>query len=96
MPEVTNQLDDETNVLLIVSRGAKTRRRILQTLKSGLMNCNQIAEQLNIDWWTVQKHLQRLEKAELIKNVTLGRIRFYKTTSKGQITLKYVFLKPPE
>ena len=77
-------LDDETSLLLFFSMGAKTRRRVLVALVSRLLNCNQIASELKLDWWTVAKHLGRLEQAKLIKCVNIGRIRFYKATSKGE------------
>ena len=77
-------LDDETSLLLVFSTGAKTRRRILVALLSRLRNCNQIASELKLDWWTVAKHLEHLEQAKLIKCVNIGRIRFYKATSKGE------------
>lgn len=79
-----SKLDDEVNILLNVSKGAKTRRKRLKTLQYSVKNCNQIANEIGVDWWTVQKHLKRLEKAGLVKNVNLGRIQFYKMTLKGE------------
>jgi len=64
------ELDDETCLLLMFSRGAKMRKNIIERLLYGPKNCNQIAKELKSDWWTIQKHLQRLEKAGLIKSVS--------------------------
>jgi predicted transcriptional regulator len=81
------ELDDETCLLLMFSRGAKMRKNIIERLLYGPKNCNQIAKELKSDWWTIQKHLQRLEKAGLIKSVSLGRLQFYKITPKCELAL---------
>jgi|YelNatPaOPRAMG01_1025707.scaffolds.fasta_scaffold10405_7 predicted transcriptional regulator len=84
------ELDDETCLLLMFSQGAKMRKNIIEKLLYGPKNCNQIAKELESDWWTIQKHLQRLEKAGLIKSISLGRLRFYKITFKGEKALKLI------
>jgi len=53
---------------------------------------NQISKELKADWWTVRKHLDRLEKAGLICNANIGRIRFYKVTVKGEFASKNALL----
>jgi predicted transcriptional regulator len=75
---------DEARILLLLSRGAKTRLKIIRTLFSCPRNCHQIASELKTSWWTIYKHLQHLEKAGLIRNISLGHIRFYALTSKGK------------
>lgn len=77
-------LDDESSLLLVFSKGAKTRRRIIATLQTRLLNCNQIASELDLDWWTVAKHLEYLKQSGLIRCMNVGRIRFYKVTPKGE------------
>ncbi len=81
-------LNDQQIILLVFSKGAKTRRQILETLLRGPKNCHQIAKELKLDWWTVQKHLKKLKEANLIKQVKLGRIIFYKSTYEGEKLLK--------
>lgn len=85
------QLDDESIVLLKFSKGAKSRRRILQLLQLSPRNCNQIAKSLKSDWWTVQKHLKRLERAGIVRSISFGRIQFYKTTAKGDLVSNHAF-----
>lgn len=84
-----SELDDEINLLLNFSKGAKTRRKILESLRHCLKNCNQIAKEIKADWWTIHKHLQRLKKAGLIKSVNFGMVEFYRLTSTGEEALKF-------
>ena len=83
-----SDLSDETKVLLVYARGAKKRRCILKALRLAPRNCNQLAQELDSDWWTIQKHLQLLVKGALIKTVNFGRMKFYKITPKGDLALK--------
>lgn len=89
-------LDKKTSLLLLFSRGAKTRERILLTLKYGQKNCNQIRGELGVDWWTVQKHLKQLKAANLVEDVSLGRILYYKITEKGENAMRFVCSKIPK
>ena len=82
-----NELSNETSILLKFTRGAEKRRRILEIIKLAPRNCNQIAEELKADWWSIQKHLQRLERADLAKVVNLGHTRFYNITPKGLLAI---------
>jgi predicted transcriptional regulator len=50
-------------------------------------NCNQIAKELESDWWTVQKHLQILMRENIVKNFNIGRRKLYKLTPKGKKAL---------
>jgi predicted transcriptional regulator len=84
------KLDKETSLLLLFSKGAETRKRILRTLLDAQKNCNQIRKELRIDWWSVQKHLRRLQNAGLVEDVSLGRILYYKMTSKGENVLRFL------
>ncbi len=74
-------LNDVINVLLIFSKGAAMRRKIIKILMCGPKNCNQIAKCLKVNWWTIQKHLQRLEKAGIIKGINVGRVQYYSLKS---------------
>jgi predicted transcriptional regulator len=75
-------------VLLVFSRGAKSRRCIMASLLFKPKNCNQIAEELGVDWWSVQKHLQRLLGEKLVERFDVGQIKFYTVSAKGEEALR--------
>lgn len=52
--------------LLAGSRGGKNRYRIIRSLEDKPKNANQLAEKLNLDYKTVQYHLKKLEKNNII------------------------------
>jgi predicted transcriptional regulator len=68
---------DEFFILLLFSRGAESRQKILNSIILRPKNCNQIAGELNMDWWTVQKHLVILENNKIIHNNKMGKIKFF-------------------
>ncbi len=80
--------DDGVIVLLELSRGAVTRKRILVCLRSEPKNCNQIGKEVILDWWTVQKHLRLLMRERLVRAMDFGHIKFYRLTLKGEEALK--------
>jgi len=82
------EIDNEVEILLCFSKGAETRKRILKSLQYRQKNCNQIAKELGLDWWSVQKHLQRLKKVNLMLSLKIGRIEFYKMSSKCKAALE--------
>jgi predicted transcriptional regulator len=89
MHEVSHdEVEKRTELLLMFSRGAKSRISILETLCRKPKNCNQIAKETGLDWWTVQKHLQRLLSEKLVKSVGFGQIKFYDMTLKGEAALR--------
>ena len=51
---------------------------------------NQIAEKLTLDWWTVQKHLRRLKRADLILSQKVGKREFYRVTHKCEAVLEVI------
>ena len=75
-------------VLLVLSRGAESRKRILILLLSGPKNCSQIARDVSLDWWTVQKHLRSLMKENIIKSSAFGNSKFYKLSSMGEEAIR--------
>ncbi|NLF89098.1 winged helix-turn-helix transcriptional regulator [Candidatus Bathyarchaeota archaeon] len=75
-------------VLLSLSKGAKSRKNILTALLSGPKNCAQIAKELSLDWWTVQKHIQVLYRENMVVHLDFGRIKFYKLTAKSEEIIK--------
>lgn len=84
MNEHNNHQENNIELLLTFSRGAKSRKKVLKALISRPKNCNQIRREVKLEWWTVQKHLQILMKANLIKHVDLGNIKFYKLTKNAK------------
>jgi predicted transcriptional regulator len=71
-------------ILIQFSKGAESRRKILLSLLSGPKNCSEIARDVNLDWWTVQKHLRSLLKENLVKESVFGSSTFYKLSQLGQ------------
>ncbi|MDR2699417.1 MAG: winged helix-turn-helix domain-containing protein [Nitrososphaerota archaeon] len=80
----------ETTVLflLVSSRGATSRRKILTALLSGPKNCNQISKETKLNWWAIQRHLQHLHHEKLVKIHNFGQIKIYANTPKGTVALK--------
>ncbi len=76
--------DNAVLVLLTLSRGAESRKRILTALLSGPKNCHQLTKELGFDWWTVRKHIQFLLKENMLIGLDFGRIKYYKLTMKGE------------
>ena len=72
-------------VLLTLSRGAESRKKILIALLSGPKNCSQIAKAVGLDWWTVKKHLVSLMKEKLIKSSAFGNSKFYELSRMGEV-----------
>lgn len=48
------------------SRGGKNRLRIVRTLNDRPMNTNQLAEDLDLNYRTVQHHLELLEENQVL------------------------------
>jgi predicted transcriptional regulator len=74
-------------LLLLFSRGAKSRLCILNTLVNKPKNCNQIAKEIGLGWWTVQKHLKRMETEKFVMCEDFGQMKFYSLTSRGVAAL---------
>ncbi|WNZ29200.1 MAG: winged helix-turn-helix transcriptional regulator [Candidatus Bathyarchaeota archaeon] len=84
---MTNPENDENEriqILLTLSRGAKSRRNIMKSLHCQPKNCSQIARDVKLDWWTVQRHLQRLMKDRMVKNSSFGNIKYYRLSHNGK------------
>jgi predicted transcriptional regulator len=78
---------NEILVLLSLSRGADSRKTIMTKLLFKPKNCNQIAREAKLDWWTVQKHLNILMRKNMVRRLEFGRIKFYKLTPEGEKAL---------
>ena len=84
-----NGWDNAISVVLLLSKGAESRRKILEVLLYGPKRCNQIAKEVKLNWRTVNWHLQVLMEGNLIKSVGFGQRRFYKLTKNGEEALEY-------
>lgn len=83
-----NKTDTIYLILLSLSKGAGSRRKILISLCNGPKNCNQLSKETELDWWTVRKHLMVLSKENIIKAVPFGCSKFYKLTPVGEVIMK--------
>lgn len=78
----------DTFRLLVRMRGAQTRLKLMHSLDEP-KNKLQLATALGIDWKTVDKHVQVLEKNGLIAATsTSGTAVFYELTEKGKQLLE--------
>ncbi len=58
-------------LLLQFSRGGESRKFL--SIPFQPKNCNKIAKELKLEWWTAQRHLQLLLKEALIKRCDFGK-----------------------
>lgn len=84
-----NCWDNVISVVLLLSKGAESRRKILEVLLYGSKSCNQIAKETKLNWRTVNWHLQVLMEENLIDSGGFGQRRFYRLTKKGEKALEY-------
>ncbi len=80
--------EPDLSLLLHSSKGAKSRKRILNKLLCGSKSCNHIATDLGLNWRTAYRHLKILEKESLVKSFDFGTRKFYKLTLKGEKVTK--------
>lgn len=82
----------EILVLLTLSKGAESRKKILSSLLNGPKNCRQLSREVGLDWWTIQKHLRKLLKENIVKSSDFGNSKFYRLTSKGEDAITAILL----
>ena len=84
-----NKLDYEVFKLLARMRGSPTRVRILKLLEKP-MNRLMLARELGLDWKAIDRHVEVLEKKELIQRLGTrkGRGELYILTDKGRTALE--------
>jgi predicted transcriptional regulator len=85
-----NSCENEILILLLFSRGAESRKKILKVLRYSSKNCSQIAREVELDWWTVQRHLRRLLKEHIVENSAFGNSKYYRLTQKGKDAIKII------
>lgn len=88
--QLNDSSQDRLSIMFTFSRGANSRKRILELLVNVPMNCNQVSKALQLDWWTVQKHLQFLTAENLIAAIIFGRMTLYKVTPYGKRALALI------
>ena len=91
--KLTQQMDDETKIILTFLSMSKNRVKTFNTFyKDDILSTKQISEKTKINLNTTGKTLKQLnEKGLLILlNPTVKANRKYKLTKKGQKIIKYI------
>ena len=65
--------------------GDPTRRAILESLRDGGQTAGAIADQFDISWPAVSRHLRLLKAAGLVWETREGRIRYYEINQQAII-----------
>jgi predicted transcriptional regulator len=69
-------------------RGSATRQKLLESIRAGRKNKLQLANELGLDWKTVDNHVEMLRNARLvIEDGMEGTARFYSITENGRRVL---------
>lgn len=79
-----------SEILLCFSKGAESRRKILEALRYSPKNCNQIARDVKLDWWTVQRHLRFLLKGHIVESIDFGNSKYYRLTRAGEEAIRAI------
>lgn len=89
-------IKDDYTVLLGTSRGAKTRKKILESLFLCAKNRSQLAKELGLNWRTVARHLVLLIDEGLVEVVNFGSRKYYKLTPFARASIKNWITKKPD
>ncbi|MEM2081126.1 MAG: winged helix-turn-helix domain-containing protein [Candidatus Bathyarchaeia archaeon] len=79
-----------SEILLCFSRGAESRRKILEALRYRPKNCNQIAQDVKLDWWTAQRHLRLLLREHMVESTLFGNSKYYRLTQAGKEVIRAI------
>jgi predicted transcriptional regulator len=80
--------DYDTFRLVAKMRGSATRQKLLETIRNDRKNKLQLANELGLDWKTVDNHVDMLLNARLIVEDGMeGTARFYTITENGRRVL---------
>jgi predicted transcriptional regulator len=88
LSEVETAIESEITVLLHLTKGAGSRKKILRALLHGFKNRNQIAKEIDLNWRTTDQHLNILIKENMVKKMDFGQRAFFKLTPKVKKLLK--------
>ena len=84
-----NGWENAISVALLRSKGAESRRKILEALLPESESCNQIARETKLNWRTVKWHLQVLQEVNLVKSIGFGQRKYYQLTLKGEEVIEF-------
>lgn len=80
--------DYDTFRLVAKMRGSATRQKLLESIRAGKKNKLQLANELGLDWKTVDNHVEMLLNARLVAEDGMeGTARFYSITENGRRVL---------
>jgi predicted transcriptional regulator len=80
--------DYDTFRLVAKMRGSATRQKLLEAIRNGRKNKLQLANELGLDWKTVDNHVDMLLNARLVvEDGVEGTARFYSITENGRRVL---------
>jgi predicted transcriptional regulator len=80
--------DYDTFRLVAKMRGSATRQKLLESIRAGKKNKLQLANELGLDWKTVDNHVDMLLNARLVvEDGVEGTARFYSITENGRRVL---------
>lgn len=76
--------DYDTFRLVTKMRGSPTRIRLLNAISSESKNKLQLAKELEVDWKTIDNHIEMLVQSRLVEERTVvGTTRYYAVTASG-------------
>jgi DNA-binding transcriptional ArsR family regulator len=80
--------DYDTFRLVAKMRGSPTRIRLLNAMSASPKNKLQLAKELEVDWKTIDNHIDMLLQGRLVEERTVvGTSRYYGITTSGQKVL---------
>jgi predicted transcriptional regulator len=80
--------DYDTFKLVTKMRGSPTRIRLLNAINSSSKNKLQLAKELDVDWKTIDNHIEMLLQSRLVEERTVvGTARYYAITHAGMKVL---------
>lgn len=89
--------DYDTFRLVAKMRGSATRQKLLEAIKAGSKNKLQLANEMGLDWKTVDNHVEMLINARLVEESGVeGTARYYSITENGRRVLVLLTQGEPE
>lgn len=80
--------DYDTFRLITKMRGSQIRQRLLDSLKEGQKNKLQLAREFDVDWKTMDNHIEMLVRSGLVEEkMVIGTARYYGITESGNRVL---------
>lgn len=80
--------DYDTFRLIAKMRGSPMRQRVLDSLRDEQKNKLQLAKELDVDWKTIDNHIEMLLEARLVEEKNrIGTAKYYSLTKNGERVL---------